>query len=77
MAIQARTEFASALNQVCSERGIEPEVVLASIKQAILAANAKDLMPPAEKGHNEHNHKISALNSMLSVLRKGCAARKL
>lgn len=42
MAIQARTEFASALNQVCAERGIEPEVVIESIKQAILAAYRKD-----------------------------------
>jgi len=42
MAIQARTEFASALNQICSERGLEPEVVVESIKQAILAAYRKD-----------------------------------
>ncbi len=42
MAIQARTEFASALNQVCSERGLEPEIVIDSIKQAILAAYKKD-----------------------------------
>lgn len=42
MAIQARTEFAAALNQVCAERGIEPEVVLESIKAAILAAHKKD-----------------------------------
>lgn len=42
MAIQSRTEFASALNQVCSERGIEPEVVLDSIRQAIIAAYRKD-----------------------------------
>lgn len=42
MAIQARTEFASALNQVCSERGLEPEIVVESIKQAILAAYRKD-----------------------------------
>ena len=46
MAIQARTEFASALNQVCSERGVEPEVVLDSIKQAILAAYRKDYGDP-------------------------------
>lgn len=46
MAIQARTEFASALNQVCSERGIEPEVVIDSIKQAILAAYRKDYGDP-------------------------------
>ncbi len=46
MAIQSRSEFASALNQVCSERGIEPEVVLDSIKQAILAAYRKDYEEP-------------------------------
>ncbi len=42
MVIKARTEFASALNQVCLERGIEPEVVLETIKAAILAAYRKD-----------------------------------
>ncbi len=46
MALQARTEFASALNQVCSERGVEPEVVIDSIKQAILAAYRKDYGEP-------------------------------
>src|SRR3990172_571602 len=46
MAIQARTEFASALNQVCSERGIEPKVVIDSIKHAILAAYRKDYGEP-------------------------------
>ncbi|MBI2598651.1 transcription termination/antitermination protein NusA [Candidatus Curtissbacteria bacterium] len=46
MAIQQRSEFASALNQVCSERGIEPEVVIDSIKQAVLAAYRKDYEEP-------------------------------
>lgn len=41
-AIQARTEFASALNQVCAERGIDPEVVLDTIRAAIEAAFRKD-----------------------------------
>ena len=40
--MQARTEFASALNQVCNERGIDPEVVLETIRAAILAAYRKD-----------------------------------
>lgn len=39
---QSRTEFTSALNQICAERGIEPEVVLDTIKSAILAAYRKD-----------------------------------
>lgn len=40
--LQSRTEFAAALNQVCTERGIDPQVVLDTIKSAILAAYRKD-----------------------------------
>ncbi len=40
--LTARTEFASALNQICAERGISPESVLESIRSAILAAYRKD-----------------------------------
>ena len=40
--LQARTEFASALNQVAHERNLDPEVVLDTIKQAIVAAFRKD-----------------------------------
>ena len=39
--IMARTEFAAALNQICTERGIEPSAVLNSLKQALLAAFRK------------------------------------
>ncbi len=37
-----RSEFSLALNQVATERGIEPSVVLDTIKAAILAAYRKD-----------------------------------
>ncbi len=40
--LTARTEFAAALNQICTERGISPEVVLETIKSAILAAYKRD-----------------------------------
>ena len=40
--LTARTEFASALNQICSERGIEPKAVIQTIEAAILAAYRKD-----------------------------------
>jgi len=40
--LQARTEFASALNQVAHERNLDPQVVLDTIKQAIIAAFRKD-----------------------------------
>jgi N utilization substance protein A len=38
----ARSEFAAALNQVAHERNIDPQVVVDSIKQAIIAAFRKD-----------------------------------
>ncbi len=40
--LKARTEFASAFNQICGEKGIEPKVALESIKSAIVAAYRKD-----------------------------------
>lgn len=40
--LTARTEFASALNQVCTERGLEASVVMKTIESAILAAYRKD-----------------------------------
>jgi len=43
MAIQARTEFAAALNQLASEKGVDVNVVVEAIQQAALAAYRKDL----------------------------------
>jgi len=40
--LRARTEFASALNQICSERGIEAKTVIATIEEAVLAAYKRD-----------------------------------
>ncbi len=42
MPLQSRSEFASALNQVCAERNVDPEVVLETVKAAVLAAYRKD-----------------------------------
>ncbi|HSW89254.1 MAG TPA: transcription termination factor NusA [Patescibacteria group bacterium] len=38
----ARTEFAAALSQIASERGIEVATILAAIKEAMMAALRKD-----------------------------------
>jgi N utilization substance protein A len=46
--LQSRTEFAAALNQICTERGIDPKVVIDTIKAAILAAYHKDFTSDAE-----------------------------
>ncbi|MDP3244290.1 MAG: transcription termination factor NusA, partial [bacterium] len=37
-----RSEFALALNQVSNERGLDPEIVLETVRNAILAAYRKD-----------------------------------
>jgi hypothetical protein len=42
MPIQARTEFAAAINQIASEKGVETEVILDAIEQAALAGYRKD-----------------------------------
>lgn len=40
--LTARTEFAAAINQICSERGIAPETVLNAINAALIASFKKD-----------------------------------
>lgn len=42
MAVLQRSEFALALNQIATERGVDPAVVMDTIKGAILAAFRKD-----------------------------------
>lgn len=42
MAVVQKSEFTLALNQIASERGVDPEVVMETIKGAILAAFRKD-----------------------------------
>ncbi|MBI3485878.1 transcription termination factor NusA [Candidatus Daviesbacteria bacterium] len=43
MPLQARTEFAAAINQIASEKGVDTSVVIEAIEQAALAAYRKDL----------------------------------
>src|SRR3989344_5742936 len=49
MAAQARTEFASALAAIAKERGLDPAIVLDTIKQAILAAYRRDARERGEE----------------------------
>lgn len=53
----ARSEFALALNQVCAERGIDPEAVLETVKAAILSAFRKE-----KPGIEAEEHRVE-LNS--------------
>jgi N utilization substance protein A len=47
--LSARTEFAAAINQICSERGIAPETVLNAINSALVASFKKDYPEQALK----------------------------
>lgn len=40
--LSARTEFAAAINQICSERGIAPETVITAINSALITSFNKD-----------------------------------
>lgn len=44
-----RTEFASAIHQVAHERGLDPQIVIDTIKQAIVAAFKKDHTDPKKQ----------------------------
>lgn len=63
-----KSEFALALNQVCSERGISSEVVLETIKVAILAAYRKDF---GGKNLEELEVKINPENGEAKILKRG------
>lgn len=51
--LSARTEFAAAINQICSERGIAPETVLNAINTALIASFKKDYPEQALKLEEE------------------------
>lgn len=51
-----QSEFYAALNQVSAEKGIEPEVVLESIKTALLAAYRKSTGEEVEEGYTVEIH---------------------
>lgn len=51
--LTARTEFAAAINQICSERGIAPETVLDAINSALVASFKKDYPEQAIKFEEE------------------------
>ncbi len=52
-ALTARTEFAAAINQICSERGIPTQVVIDAINSALTASFKKDFPEQALKFEEE------------------------
>jgi len=66
----AITEFSAALNQVATERGISPEQVLESIRQAIIAAFMKDNPNIAQDG-DDLTVDLSGDDGSIKVLKDG------
>ncbi len=58
--LTARTEFAAAINQICSERGIPVQVVLDAINSALVASFKKDFPEQAAKFEEEEGKVITA-----------------
>lgn len=72
MAIQARTEFAAALNQLASEKGVDVAVIIEAIEQAALAAYRKDLSLRGEEipeDFESFTTKIDSATGEISIFR--------
>lgn len=72
MPIQARTEFAAALNQLASEKGVDVNVVIEAIEQAALAAYRKDLSLRGEEipeDFEQLSAHIDPVTGEISILR--------
>lgn len=70
MAVVQRSEFTLALNQIASERGVDPEVVIETIKGAILAAYKKD-HPIPEEEEELFSVDLNSSNGETRILKKG------
>jgi len=74
MPIQARTEFAAALNQIASEKGVDTDVIVDAIEQAALAAYRKDLTlrnEPVPDDFEEITAKINPASGEITITRDG------
>ncbi len=74
MPVQARTEFAAALNQIASEKGVEVKIVLNAIEEAALAAFRKDLSLRGEEVPSEEADilaKIDPVTGEITIIHEG------
>ncbi len=70
MAVVQRSEFALALNQIASERGVDPQVVLDTMKGAILAAYRKD-NPGIEEDMESYTVDLNENTGETKILNEG------
>jgi N utilization substance protein A len=70
MAVIQRSEFTLALNQIASERGVDPEVVLETMKNAIFAAYKKDNIVE-EEDEEKYSVELDPRTGETSILKEG------
>ncbi len=70
MAVVQRSEFTLALNQIASERGVDPSTVLETIQSAILAAYKKD-HPEVEENEEDYSVDLNSSSGETKILYKG------
>ncbi len=68
-----RTEFAQALKAIATERGLDPDVIIETIKEAILAAFRRDLKDRGVEAPEEIEYevKINPVNGETSIFQEG------
>jgi transcription termination/antitermination protein NusA len=69
MAVLQRSEFALALNQIASERGVDAAVILETMKSAILAAFRKD--HPSDEEDTEFTVDLNENTGETKILKAG------
>lgn len=71
----SRTEFSSALSQVAHERNLDPQVVVETIKQAIIAAFRKD-HPDQYNEEGQYDVELDSISGEAKVFELDGAKRK-
>lgn len=69
MAVLQRSEFALALNQIATERGVDPLIIIETIKGAILAAYRKD--NPSEEEDDVFSVDLNENTGETKILKDG------
>lgn len=70
MAVLQRSEFALALNQIATERGVDPKIVMDTIKGAIFAAFRKD-NPEVEQEAEGYSVDLNEKTGETKILKDG------
>lgn len=72
----ARTEFTSALNQICAERGISPKAVIDTIKAALVAAYRKDFDVDVDDEETKYEAELDEVSGSAKLFQLESSSKK-